>query len=164
MKYIHGTVTAAASLAMVGLIAGTAWGQNVADTVKQRLDVMKGFYKNYSDIAKVVTGENKDVASAATSAAGWAAAARKVSDLFPAGSGPESGVETRAKPEIWTDRAGFDAAVAVLVASTGKLADVAKTGDLKAIEAQLNQAGEACGGCHGGPTASGGKFRTERKQ
>ena len=164
MKYIDGTVTVAASLAVVGLIAGTAWAQNVADTVKQRLDVMKGMEKSYGEIAKVVTGENKDVASAATSATAWDAAARKISDLFPAGSGPESGVETRAKPEIWTDRAVFNAAVATLVASTGKLADVAKTGDLKAIEGQLNQVGEACGGCHGGPTASGGKFRTERKQ
>jgi cytochrome c556 len=164
MKYRHGAKMATAGLAIAVVFAGFAWAQGSADIVKQRLDVMKGFGESYGEIAKVVSGESKDVAGVAASTAAWDAAARKVADLFPAGSGPESGVETRAKPEIWSDQAGFKAAVATLVAATGKLADVAKNGELKVIGAQLDEVGKACGGCHGGPSASGGKFRNERKQ
>src|SRR5687768_13158176 len=35
-----------------------------------------------------------------------------VPGMFPAGSGPETGVPTNAKPEVWSDRAGFEARAA----------------------------------------------------
>ena len=38
--------------------------------------------------------------------------AHAVPGMFPAGSGAEAGVPTHARPEIWSDRAGFEAKAA----------------------------------------------------
>lgn len=67
---------------------------------------------------------------------------------FPKGSGPEAGVKTRAKAEIWTDAAGFAAAVTRLQAETAKLQDAAAAGDIEALKAQAKAANGACKACH----------------
>ena len=67
---------------------------------------------------------------------------------FPAGSGPETGIKTAAKPEIWAQPADFKAAHDALVVEAGKLVTVAASGDAAAIGAQLQATGKACGGCH----------------
>ena len=46
--------------------------------------------------------------------------AHAVPGLFPEGSGPEAGVQTNARPEIWTDRAGFEAKAADYAAAYKK--------------------------------------------
>jgi cytochrome c556 len=87
---------------------------------------------------------------------GLAASAQKMNDLasqqiswFPAGSGPESGAKTAAKPEIWRDPAGFAAAVQRLQGATTKLQQVAVAGDdLDALKAQVRETGGACKNCH----------------
>jgi len=83
------------------------------------------------------------------------ASARKMKDLaaqeatwFPAGSGPEAGVKTAAKPDIWSDAAGFAAGVKRLQAETTRLADAANSGSLDAVKAQVATTAKACGGCH----------------
>ncbi|MBT3370066.1 MAG: cytochrome c [Rhodospirillaceae bacterium] len=65
--------------------------------------------------------------------------------LFPDGSG---GAGTRAKPEIWTDAAGFSAKIDALAAVTPTLVAAAKTGDAGAIGGALKIVGKYCGGCH----------------
>jgi cytochrome c556 len=67
---------------------------------------------------------------------------------FPKGSGPETGLKTAAKAEIWTDAEGFDTAAAQLQAETAKLEQLAMAGDLDAIKAQDRAVGAACGACH----------------
>jgi cytochrome c556 len=76
--------------------------------------------------------------------------------MFPAGTGPSSGVKTDALPVIWTDKADFDAKMGQLVTESAKLVAVAKTGDAAAIGAQMKATGAACGACHR-------KFRAEDK-
>ena len=85
----------------------------------------------------------------------------RVATMFPAGSGREGAPETRAKPEVWTKRAEFDAAVADMVKETAALGDAAKAGNADAVKAAWPKVAEACGACHGGPNKSGGKFRFE---
>jgi len=68
--------------------------------------------------------------------------------LFPAGSGTSAGVKTDALPNIWTDRANFDALMVRLAAETGKLQAVATGGDVAAIAAQAKATGAACAACH----------------
>ncbi len=76
------------------------------------------------------------------------ATAREQGKLFPAGSGPASGLKTDALPGIWTDRATFDAKMAELVVESGKLVSVTKGGEATAIRAQFKATGATCGGCH----------------
>jgi cytochrome c556 len=67
---------------------------------------------------------------------------------FPAGSGPESGGKTHAKAEIWSDAAGFQAALKPLAPAVAKLNVAAKAGDKAALQDAVKEAGGACGGCH----------------
>lgn len=66
--------------------------------------------------------------------------------MFPPGSdkGP-----TWALPPVWSDAAGFKAAAAKTEDLAEKLADAAKSGDVKATLAAFATLGkEGCGGCH----------------
>jgi len=67
---------------------------------------------------------------------------------FPKGSGPEAGVKTAAKPEVWGDAAGFSAAANRSSGEAAKLRQVALGGDFDAIRAQARATGAACKGCH----------------
>ena len=55
---------------------------------------------------------------------------------FPSGSGPEAGVKTAAKPEIWSRSADFAAAAKKYQTEAAKLAAVAATRDVDAIRAR----------------------------
>lgn len=67
---------------------------------------------------------------------------------FPKGSGPESGVKTKAKAEIWSDAAGFKAAADNLKTQAGKLDTAVAGGDTDAIKAQFGAVRAACKSCH----------------
>lgn len=67
---------------------------------------------------------------------------------FDAGTGPESGADTDAKAEIWTDRADFDQKSMALVVETEKLQQVYAGGDDAAFGVQLKAVGVACQNCH----------------
>ena len=63
------------------------------------------------------------------------------------GEGTDQG-ETRAKPEIWTNRADFDAKMDKMVTEAAKLPQVARTGDLAALKAAAQKVDDTCDACH----------------
>lgn len=104
-----------------------------------------------------LAGGNSDAMKAAVQSgaevkpfADGAAAMVKWGNAFPAlfAAGTESGHDTKAKSEIWSDRAGFQKAAANLVAAAEKLGDAAKSGDKAAFAAAFTATGQACGACH----------------
>lgn len=139
--------------------AQTVPAQGAKEMAKQREDLMKGLWRGYyRDMAQAAKGEGDPKAVKATEAI---AQLKKFATLFPPGSGREGAPETRAKPEIWTKRAEFDAANDALVKETAAFGEAAKAGNADAMKVSWAKVAEACGGCHGGPTKSGGKFRFE---
>lgn len=85
----------------------------------------------------------KGFADGADAMARWG---RLIPALFPPGS--DAGHDTKAKPEIWSDRAGFEKAASDFVAASEKLSEAAKSGDPDAFAAQFKATGAACGACH----------------
>jgi cytochrome c556 len=68
---------------------------------------------------------------------------------FPAGTQQGApGIETRALPAIWTDRAGFDRAEAALTPRLAALREAAAGGNAQAFAQALQATGAACGDCH----------------
>lgn len=104
-----------------------------------------GAFKAISDNLK---SEKPDAAAVAAQAKTIEGLAHQIPTWFLAGTGAESGVKTRAKPEIWSDAAGFAAAAKNLETQSATLQTVAATGDFTAIAAQAKAMGGACGGCH----------------
>ncbi len=66
---------------------------------------------------------------------------------FPKGTGPEAG-KTRALPEIWTDAAGFAAAMKMFEDRTPALAAAANAKDIDAVKKAFREVGGACKNCH----------------
>ena len=62
------------------------------------------------------------------------------------GEGTEK--DTRAKPEIWKNRADFDTKMDKMVMEANKLPTVVKAGDAGAFKKQVQEVGEACKACH----------------
>ncbi|MEJ1963164.1 MAG: cytochrome c [Gammaproteobacteria bacterium] len=76
------------------------------------------------------------------------AGAPEISRWFPAGTGPESGVETDALPHIWEDRAKFDSLATGLVAESKNLAAAISGSDPGALRAQVKVVADVCSSCH----------------
>jgi cytochrome c556 len=64
--------------------------------------------------------------------------------------------ETRAKPEIWKNRADFDSKMDKMVNETAKLAQVARGGDFEALKKAVHEVDGACTACHD-------DYRTKRR-
>lgn len=56
--------------------------------------------------------------------------------------------ETRAKPEIWTDKEKMGKVATDFVREANEMAKVAATGDAAAVKMQLGKLGGTCKGCH----------------
>jgi cytochrome c556 len=110
---------------------------------------------NYRQLGEAFVGLTDEAKKDAPDKAVIAADAVKLKALaadlptwFPKGSGPEAGVKTRAKPEIWTDAEGFDTAATRLRDETAKLQEVSAAGDIEAIRTQRRATAAACKTCH----------------
>jgi len=157
-----------ASFVWAGLIAASmtafAAGELAAQAdkaalVKDRQETMFRMGEAFGPLGRVIRGESQNVADAVTSAEVFSASSKRILAIFPAGTGRDAVPETRAKPEIWSRRAEFEAAAAKLVEESDKLLAAAKSNDVAAIRAQFGPFATACGGCHEGPENSGGTFR-----
>ncbi|HEX3363952.1 cytochrome c [Phenylobacterium sp.] len=147
-----------AALAALGLAAGAALaaeppapgapstpaGQALMARQAHFRDQAAGF-KAINDELKKDAPDKAVILANATKIKGTAAA---LPTWFPKGSGPETGLKTAAKADIWTDAEGFDKAATQLQTETVKLEQAAMGGDLDAIKAQDRAVGAACGACH----------------
>ena len=88
-------------------------------------------------------GSVKPLADGAKALAKWG---HVIPTMFP--DGTQTGHDTKAKPEIWTDRAGFEKAAADYAAAADKLAALAEADDKAGFAAQYKETTAACGGCH----------------
>ena len=66
--------------------------------------------------------------------------------MFP--DGTQTGRNTKAKKEIWTDKAGFEKAAANFYDQAEKLEKFAEADDKAGFAAQFKETGAACGACH----------------
>jgi cytochrome c556 len=164
MKRLHIIVCTALAVVLMSSVAERN-ARSAADPVtivKERQDFMETFWPSYlKELAPIAKGASTDVSRVEEKAAGLAAAARKIVGYFPPGTGRDAVPKSRARPEVWSDSAGFEAAAGAFVKEADKLVAVAKDGKLDAIKAQISATAQACFGCHEGPTKGGGKYRFE---
>lgn len=157
-------IALAAGAVLAVSVAGVGVAQsNMASLVKERQESMGLMGRNMGAIGRVVRGEEANIAAAATAATVINENAKKIATEFPAGTGRDAIPESRARPEVWSQRAEFDAAANRLAEESAKFAEVAKGGNLEAMKTAYATLGQACGGCHEARGAAGGKFRFEKQ-
>lgn len=133
-----------------GVMAGPLLAATATDLVKTRVTGYRELgaaFKNVNDELKSGTPQiyilqlsARQIRDAAKAQYGW----------FPAGSGPQPGIKTAAKPEIWMKPADFKTAQDALATQAAAFMTVAASGDSAKIRAQVKPLGQACSGCHRG--------------
>ena len=149
-------VAAAASAVViaVGLGSGairTEAAMGAKEVIETRQKAMKELGGHMKAINGFVEKGEGDAAMVAEHAVAIAETSKKIPELFPAGTGLADGhgVKTAAKPEIWSNRPGFEQAAMTMGTKAGELADAAKGGDKQTIAAAFGELGKnGCGGCH----------------
>ena len=132
----------------LGLLAGlTTIAVGQADAIKTRQAAMKAIGGSMGSLVKMIKGEAPfDAAVAKAAVATIGEKAKDFDTLFPAGS--DKG-ETEAKATIWSDTAGFKAALAKLQAAAKDNAETVG-GSVDTVKATVGALGATCKGCHDG--------------
>ncbi len=138
------TTPAPAAAAPTGPAAMPA-ATDVAAFMKARHENYEMLGANMKVLQDNFRSDTPDMTAANAAAVNVKAFADAMGDWFPAGTGPDSGIESEAKANIWTDRATFDAAHTRLMEEAGKLAAAT---DAAAFKAQFPATGGSCKNCH----------------
>ena len=116
--------------------------------ITERQATMKGFAEKTKAIKAYADGSG-DQAAALDAAKAIADTAPRIPSLFPAGTGPEAGIPTHAKPEIWTDHERFEGTAQRLAGQAQSLVAAIQSGDPAAAKEGLAAVGRVgCGACH----------------
>lgn len=140
-------LAAAAAVVCLTALPASAQFQKPEDAIKYRQAAMTLMSAHFGRVAAMAQGKLPFDAKAA---AENAAIARTISMLpFAAfGPGTDTGRQNRAKPEIWSNPAGFQKQAEAMQAAMAKLADAAGSGSLDAIKGTVGDVGKTCKSCH----------------
>lgn len=137
----------------IGLISTSSPKPAFADSndVKDRRALMKSTGKNLKGAFGFVKGKGGTPDSVAANARVLAANAKKMTMLFAPNTGRDKlgAKATRAKADIWQNRAKFDGIANNMVKLAQTLEAAARTGDKKKIGAAAGAIGsQSCKACH----------------
>ncbi|HEY8572362.1 cytochrome c [Phenylobacterium sp.] len=158
-------IAAAALAAGMTVAAGGALAHNTKGEVARtpghkaalvRHDNFEKLGAAFKAINDELRKSDPDTQLVARNAATMKALSTQLPTWFPKGSGKEARPKSEAKPNIWTDSAGFSSAASNAQVQISKLQQAAAGGDLGAVRGQIRATGGACKGCHD-------KFREEKK-
>jgi len=119
-----------------------------AEIIKARQEHLKAVGKAAKAISDQLKSGTPDKAVVLSNAAEIDKTLKDLPTWFPKGSGPEAGVKTAAKPEIWAQPDEFRKAYDTAQAAADKFVQVATAGDAAATGTAFVSLGMACNGCH----------------
>ena len=128
--------------------SGTGTPQDHAAVMKARHDHYEAMGKAMKGIGDQLKSSEPELAEVRRHAATIAGFAPQMKGWFPPGSGPETGRETRAKAEIWSDRTTFDQRTQAFEVQAANFNRVAQGTDLAGIRAASAELGTSCKNCH----------------
>ena len=138
---------AAAVLGLATALPAAAQFQKPEDAIKYRQSAFTVMGSHFGRLSAMAAGR---VPFDAAAAAANADIVMVMSKLPYAGfiDGTQTGGNTKAKAEIWTERDKFNAAAAKMQEEVVKLNAAAKTGSLDNLKAAFGPVGAACKACH----------------
>ncbi len=127
------------------LIAGLSSVMAQSDPIAERQEIMKKNNQEIRTLSNMQKGSVPfDLAKAQTALKGTSTDYKKVATLFPDNS--QTGHETRARPNVWTDKAGFDAAMVKLISAAESAQASIK--DEASFKTEFPKVSAACDSCH----------------
>ncbi len=152
-------VAMAVGLALVGTSVAVADGappvvgapalSSPQEVVKLRQKGFKDLGAAFKTVRDELKGDSPDAAKIASAAAVIKKTAQEIPGWFPAGSGPQPGVKTDAKAEVWGDAKGFEASRSAFIREAQRdatrFSDPAGRSSWSDVAKSL---GQACKDCH----------------
>ena len=140
-------VTASAAFAIA--TAQAPRGASAAAVITARQEGFKKLGAAFKIVHNEVANSSPDAGKVAAAAAQIKASTGLIDSWFPPGSGPESGLKTHARTEIWTDAGGFAATRAAYIRQAEKSArQLTNPGEQGAWKDASAALGQACKDCH----------------
>lgn len=144
-------MTAVAGLALA-LLAAVQAASAAAPAISAAIAARKANFKEIGGAFKTINDEIKSGAPDVNTVRPLARdiASRSAFQLknFPRGSGPESGIKTRAKSAIWSDQAAFNRLQNDMVAAARAMDAAASGGNMTALVSARGALGATCKTCH----------------
>jgi cytochrome c556 len=158
LALVAAVIAAGGAMFAQGQSPGSSQGQAApaAEVVKARQQGLTARGAAFKVIRDELKGDAPDAAKIRRASADITQAAGVIDKWFPAGTGPDSGVKTDAKPEVWTDPAGFATAREAFVREANKWAQLGNSTDASAWKEGAASLGQSCKGCHD-------KFRVKKE-
>ncbi len=135
-----------ATAALLVAVPASAQFAKAEDAIKYRKSALFVMQQNFGRVAAMAAGKAPFDAKVAAESAEVAAFMSKLPwSAFVDGS--DKG-DTKAKAEIWTEKAKFNEYAEKMQADMAKLNAAAKTGNLDSIKAAVGAVGGSCKTCH----------------
>jgi Cytochrome c556 len=133
------------------LVASLAHGQGAPSKAEQALKYRKAVYQviawNFGPMGAMAQGKLPyDAKEFALRAERVAAVAPLLAEAYPAET--KDVANSKLKPQMWDNRADFDAKLKDMVDRSAALAAASKTGDFAKAKAAFFETGNTCKGCH----------------
>lgn len=138
--------TALCTLAGLAALPAAAQFQKPEDAIKYRKAAFTVMAAHFSRIGAMAQGKAPWDAQAAAANMAVIDAVHKL-PFTAFGEGTDQG-ETKAKPEVWKDAAGFKNANEKMYGEMAKLSAAVKTGSFDNVKAAFGPVGGSCKGCH----------------
>ncbi len=135
--------------AALAAFAGTAaLAFDAASVAQGRDDFFHSLGKPFKGLNEEMRKPAPDMAIARAYVATIAKTAPGITSQFPAGSGPQPGVKTAAKAEIWTNPGLFKQRQDAFLGAVKNLDAASKGNDIAAFNAALSATRDTCKACH----------------
>lgn len=136
-----------AALVLLSPAPGAA-AQGVDGVVAARQAGFKQMGKAARDLARELRSPSPDLGLVRASTAALRRNAQVLPRWFPRESGPMTGRKTSALPAIWTDPAGFRAAVTRFSGAANAMELAGRGTDIASMRNQMKALGDTCAACH----------------
>jgi cytochrome c556 len=128
-------------------LEATAQQRKPEDSIKMRKAAFTVMSWNFGVLAAMAKGQVPyDQAEAVKRAETVSVVSHLPFEGFPKGT--ETGLDTRALPEVWSQPEKFKQNAERLQSETAKLVQAAKSGDLGQLKSQVGATAKACSNCH----------------
>jgi len=135
------------SLLLISNIVSANLFKSNIDATTYRQQAFSLMAVNFSDMAAMLKGKKKwDQGVFETRANNVHNLSTMLEEGFKGQKSPQG--KTKARPEIWANWSDFSSKQQKLRDATLKLAEVAKTGNKRAIKSAFKDLGSNCGACH----------------
>lgn len=135
-------------LALVAVGGATPLVAAPGDIVKARIAGYKQLGAAFKKVNDELKAGSPDLKLIGQNAEQIKSLSHKQLRWFPKGSGAAAGVTTRAKAQIWSDGAAFQAAQKEFVARGDSLAKAARSGNVALVRTATQDVGRSCQTCH----------------